>query len=119
MVELTEYTLVVLVSALFAAASVSVYGSFSKFETTAGTQSSFSSIESLVLRAAEDGNSSGTVAVPQSTLACDGGVLSLRTPDDVVSATLPLTCDFDIQLSGGLQNVSFDYSSSILSAKVS
>lgn len=119
MVELTEYTLVVLVSALFAAASVSTYETFSKFETVAEVEGSFSTITSLVTQASQDGSSSGTLALPQSTLACSDGMLSLRASGEAVNRTYPFACSFDLEIPGGLETVSFDCNSSTLSARVS
>lgn len=119
MVELTEYTLVVLVSALFAVASIATYGAFSGLESRAEMESSFSTLETLASAALQNGSSKETILFPQSVLSCGGGKLGLASSSANLTVKLPLDCDFRFAVSSGAHTVQFSYRPPFLSAEVS
>ena len=118
MVEITEYTIVVFVSALFALASVSVYASFSQFESSAQTDSSFSSIVALAVGAVTNGSARESLLLPDSTLSCMGGTLDLKTSTADLRADVGEACDFSLPIDQGSRSVSFSSNGSTLTAEV-
>lgn len=118
MVEVTEYTIVVFVSALFAVASVSVYASFSQFESAAQTEGSFSSMVTLALSAEANGSARESLPLPDSTLSCRGGVLDLRTTTTNLKADVGESCGFSVPIEQGTWTVSFSLNGSTLAAEV-
>lgn len=118
MVELLEYTMAVLVSSLFIAGSVGVYGAFSTFETDMQLRASFTSVSDLAYTASIHGAARADLNFPPSTLSCSGRNLSLSTGASVLSGTVPCECQFSLVLAGGIHSVSFSVVDSRLVASV-
>lgn len=118
MAELVEYTLVVMASTLFVAGSVLVYGGFSSFESGVSLHATFAAVSSLASKAMEDGTAKGVVTLPGATIACHGGLLSVKVGSSSQNEALPLSCDFEETFSGGAATLVFTDESSRLSLAV-
>jgi hypothetical protein len=108
MAEVFEYALVALVSSIFVAGSVGAYGAFSSFENNLQLRTTFSSVSDLANSAALHGSSMATLNFPPSSnLACSGGSLSLTTDSSAMTGSIPLKCQFAIDLSPGKHEITF------------
>ena len=118
MAELLEYTLAVLVSSLFIAGSVGIYGAFSAFETNMQLKATFASVTDLANTASIHGTARADLNFPPSTLSCTGGRLSLSTGASVLSGPVPYDCQFSVNLASGTHSLSFSVMGSSLTASV-
>jgi hypothetical protein len=119
MVELFEYCLVFLVSALFVAGSVATYDSFSGFASGLQFKAASASIARLADEAVSSGSATGEVAVPASTLRCEGGVLTLASGNMTEQHWVPAACDFVLGVQGGVRSFGFRYQGQLLTISVS
>ncbi len=101
MAELTEYSLVVLVSALFVAGSVATYNTFGGYESDLRTRADFVAVAAMASRAIENGTSGGTVTTGTSSVSCQDGTLHFASGTLQLSSSLPARCSFDVSLSPG------------------
>lgn len=108
MVELIEYSLVVLVSTLFVAGSVVSYGSFSDFETGVSLRSEFSAVSELAQRAVWGGTTSAYLQLPESTISCQGGTLAVSAGSFAQQTGVGVPCGFSIHVTGGGYTLRFD-----------
>ncbi len=118
MVEILEYCLVVMVSTLFIAGSVATYGSFSSFESALQQKAAFAAVSGLASRAIQNGTSEATLSLPSSTIGCEGGSLSLSSGTFDGRQTMPVACDFSINVTQGPHLVRFTEVSDLLSLSV-
>jgi hypothetical protein len=118
MVEVIEYTLVVLVSALFVAGSVTTYDSFSSYESGLNAKAEFSAITAMASLAVENGTSTGTIVLPRSSLSCASGTLSFTSGSVTLSASLGVPCGFAYALDNGAHRLDFAMKESSLSLEV-
>ena len=110
--------MVILVSTLFAGASVATYGEFAKFESAAEASVSFSDLLTLASEAMENGTTTSTLFIPASTISCTGGVLSMTTTGSVQTQRIATDCAFQVEVSRGTHTVILTEASG-LSMKVS
>lgn len=117
MTEIVEYTLVVMVSTLFVAGSVVAYNSFSAFESGLQLRAAFAAVSGLASQAIENGSSRGTMTLPDSTISCAGGSLSLSSGASTEGQSVPIACDFAVKVTGGSHVLRFSerYSHLVLS----
>lgn len=118
MAELVEYSMVVMVSTLFVAGSVLTYDSFSSFESGLQAKAAFASVSELASQALNEGESSGVVVLPRSTISCSGGTLTLDSGSFSVAQGVPCACSFDIEVTGGPHVVGFSKGPAGLSLSV-
>lgn len=107
MAELVEYTLVVVVSALFMVGSVTVYGDFASFQSGLSLRAEFDAVSALASKAAEYGTARGMMSVPPSTIACQGGTLTVAVGSASMNESLPLRCRFALTFTGGVHTLEF------------
>ncbi|MDG6920505.1 MAG: hypothetical protein JRN59_03155 [Nitrososphaerota archaeon] len=118
MTEILEYCLVVMVSSLFVAGSVATYGSFSEFVSEVQFKAAASTVSALAMEALANGTSQGAVALPPSTISCDGGVLAFSSGSQVAVEDLHTSCSFELSVQSGMHEVAFSANGSGLSAEV-
>ncbi len=118
MSELLEYSIAVMVSTLFVAASVMVYGSFTSFESGLQLRTAFQSVSGLASQAIADGSARGTVVVPSSTMTCIGGTLGFRSGESALTQELPVGCDFSVNLPAGTRTFVFSVAEGLLHVAV-
>jgi NO-binding membrane sensor protein with MHYT domain len=119
MTEILEYALVALVSSIFVAGSVGAYGAFSSFESNLQLRTTFASVSDLASSASLHGTSMASLEFPpSSTLSCSEGTLSLTTGPSVLAGSIPLNCQFAINLSAGNHKVTFSVHDNTLFAVV-
>ena len=119
MVEIVEYTLVVMVSTLFVAGSLLVYGGFTQFESGLSLHAAFGGVSGLVSKAIADGSAAATIPMPSSTLTCQGGTLCMRVGGSAINESIPLGCDFAVSVSACVHTLEFRDDSSQLELSVS
>lgn len=119
MAELLEYALVVMVSTLFVAGSVAVYGGFSSFESGLSLRAAFDQVAALASKAIANGTSAATVPFPSSTITCQGGSLGVSLGGSTLSESVPLGCSFAVSVHGGVHTLKFRDDSSRLELSVS
>ncbi len=119
MVELLEYALVVMASTLFVAGSVLVYESFATFESGLSLRATFEGVSGLVSNAIANGSATATMSIPSSTIACQGGTLSVKVGGSVLEDRVPLGCSFAVTVPAGVHTVEFRDDSSRLELSVS
>lgn len=107
MVELLEYALVVMVSTLFVAGSVTVYGEFATFESGLSLHATFDGVSGLVSEAIANGTATATLAVPSATITCQGGRLGITAGGSSLEESIPLGCAFDVSITGGVHTLEF------------
>ncbi len=118
MAEVVEYTLVVLTALVFAGASVAVYGQYAQVQAAFVSKASFSELTNLAQDAVLNGSSTSSFVIPQSTLTCSGGALSLSTSSGNQSAATGVSCDFHFNIQAGLHTFVFTYNSTVLTLGV-
>lgn len=118
MVELVEYSMVVLASALFAGASVATYSSFTRFEGDLAAHAAFSELSTLAMHAVDNGTSRSSISLPGGSIACHAGLLTFTTGALVLNQTLRTECSFDTEVTPGMHTVTFTEGSSGLLMKV-
>lgn len=118
MAELVEYTLAVMVSALFVAGSVAVYGNFSSFQSGLSLRAEFEAVSGLASKAVQNGSARASMSLPPSTIACRGGILSVAVAGASLNESLPLGCAFTVAVPGGVHTLSFTDGSSGLGLTV-
>lgn len=119
MAELLEYALVFLVSMLFVAGSVATYDAFSAFASGAEFKLASTSVLRLANEAIADGNATGAVTVPASTLSCEQGTLSFSSGNQTEDAGVAASCDFELSLQAGVRSFGFRFSGQQLTVSVS
>ena len=119
MTEVVEYSLVVLVSALFISGSVVTYDSFSSFASGVQLRAAASTLGGLALEAMANGTATASVTIPSSVVRCGGGVLTVSSDGMSEGQNLAANCDFSVTIQGGAHRVRFSYSESLLSMAVS
>lgn len=107
MVELLEYSLVVLVSTMFIAASILSFGAFSGFEGGVNLKAEYSALSTLALEAAGGGSSRAVLFLPQSTVTCEGGVLTVTSGSTSQGGGVGAACDFSVGVRAGVHAVAF------------
>ncbi|HYC26851.1 MAG TPA: hypothetical protein VEB67_02370 [Nitrososphaerales archaeon] len=118
MAQIVEYTLVVLVSTLFAGASLGAYVIYSKFESGVQLQAGSAELGGLAREAAGQGHSSGSLYLPQSTLACSGSTLVLYEGGSSATQAAGAPCSFSLGVSAGVHTFEFHDTAGSLSASV-
>lgn len=118
MAELVEYSLVVLVSALFVAGSAATYGSFLSFEAKVQFGASSSAVEGLAAQAVAEGRSDALLSLPASRISCSVGTLQFTAGDLSASEPVSLPCDFTVNVPPGVHMVAFDAGPSALTVSV-
>lgn len=119
LVEVLEYTLVILVSVMVIGFSFSTYSAYTASITSAGERATYSSVVGLAYAAIEQGSSAANITLNRSSVTCVGGRLAFASPAYSASSTLPATCDFEyVQLSGPHQ-LSFVFAGGVLTLGVS
>ncbi len=118
MAELFEYSLAIIASVLLSGASVQVYSSYTNTVTGLQFKSTFDSVLSLATQSLGNGSSRATIDFQASTLSCSGGVLSLTSASDHVSASVNNSCNFSYQIQPGLHTLVFAGNPSGLSLRV-
>lgn len=101
MVELFEYTLVVLVSTLLVGSALATYDAFIGLESKVEGKAAFEALVELASRASSNGTSQSTLALPSGTIACNGGVLSFSSQGSSESESIPEGCSFSKKVSAG------------------
>jgi len=119
MTEVIEYALVVMVSALFITGSVAVYNSFSTFESNLQLKGTLASITDAAYKATAAGNASARVSVPESTIGCEDGSLTLSSGPEGFASQVPAECNFSISLPPGEHALLFSVSSGNLTLEAS
>lgn len=107
MVEILEYSLVVLVSAAFVVGSVVSYGAFTSFESGVGLRAEFASVSSLAQGAIQDGASHATLSLPDSTISCQGGSLVVSSGSLSQQTDVGVPCSFSVHVADGSHSLSF------------
>lgn len=118
MTELVEYTLVVMVSTLFVAGSVLVYGNFSSFESGLSLRASFGAVYALASRALGNGSAQATLSLPSSVISCHRGVLGVSVGSLSENGSFPMGCDFTYTVPGGVHTLLFRADASQLDLSV-
>jgi len=118
LVEITEYTLAVLVSTLLVGGSVATYTTFARLEYSSEADASLAALVGLANDAVANGHSSATLLLPTSTLTCSNGALTMLMGNNTVSSPIGGTCEFVASINGGVHTVSFDSQSSGLRFQV-
>ena len=119
MAVLIVYALVVMVSTLFVAGSVLVYGGFTAFESGLSLRAAFDGVSGLVSKAIANGSAFATMPIPSSTIECQGGTLSMTAGGSSINDTFPLGCAFAVSVPGGVRTIEFRDDSSQLELSVS
>jgi hypothetical protein len=119
MTEIVEYSLVVVVSALFVTGSVVVFNSFSSFESGLQLRATFAAISGVALQAVDSGSAKATMSIPASTIWCEHDSLTMSTGSATVAGDLPIDCNFSLNVGGGLHTLLFTRHSTLLSLSVS
>jgi hypothetical protein len=119
MVEILEYALVVMVSMLFVAGSVLVYGGFASFESGLSLHASFDGVSGLVSEAIANGSATATMTFPSSAITCQRGMLSMNIGGSSLTESVPLGCAFEVSVTGGVHTLEFRDDSSQLELSVS
>lgn len=107
MAEVLEYSLVVLVSSFFVAGSAMAYSSYSSFAAGLQFKASSAALMGIANGAYINGTSQGDIVLPASTISCTNGLLIFRTDSHVDQRSLPVECDFSVQVPGGPHLVRF------------
>ena len=118
MTEILEYCLVVMVSSLFVAGSAATYVSFSGFVADVQFKAASSAVSALAMEALANGTSNAALALPPSTISCEGGVLAFASGSRVALEHLSAPCSFDLSVPGGTHEVVFSRNGSGLSMEV-
>ena len=118
MAEITEYSLIFLVSTLFVAGSVATFDSFMTYETQVGVRADFAAISALASHAVAAGASEGNVSTGVSSVSCEAGTLSFASGSLTMSSNLPVGCSFRLSLSSGVHTLRFSMEPSGLVLRV-
>jgi len=119
MVEVLEYSLVFLASSMLVGFSFAAAYSFQGVSRQIEDRAAFSSLTATAWGAIEHGDSSVTLGVVNSSVACTGGVLSFSSPYYSAVADIPAGCDFAFQRLDGQHIFGFASSGGWLELKVS
>jgi hypothetical protein len=119
MVELVEYVLVVAASTLFVGGSVAVYASFTTLESDLQLKTTFAAVSGLAQLSIEDGTSKMAMAVPGATIACENGSLAVSLGSKGIARSVPVECDFALDVSPGYHDLEFTTTGSHLMLSVS
>jgi len=119
MVEVLEYSLVLLASSLLIGFSISAASSFWGVSLETEDRAAFSGLAATAWGALEHGNSSVTLEVSNSSVYCVGGALTFSSPRYSAVADLPADCDFAYQQLDGQHLFSFATVGSWLELRVS
>jgi len=118
MTEIIEYTLVVMVSALFVTGSVAVYDSFSGLESKLQLEGTLATVSDLALQAAASGTSSATLSLPGVTISCEQSNLTIYSGSVEVAHSVPVPCDFTRTVGAGDHSLTFTVAGGALSLEV-
>jgi hypothetical protein len=118
LVELVEYTFVVLAGLLFAGASVAVYGQFSEARSGLAASAALDEVAGLAREAEANGTASYSIVVPPTTIACSDRTLSANSSGVSLSEGLDSPCGFSLQLTGGAHTFTFSEESGTLTLSV-
>ncbi|MDE1858414.1 MAG: hypothetical protein KGI26_05055 [Thaumarchaeota archaeon] len=118
MAELLEYCLVFLVSTLLVAGSVATYDSFSGFVTGLKFRLASTSIAGLASEAVAQGRAAAALAVPASSVSCQGGVLTYTSGGMTRQQSVGAACDFAVNVPGGTHTFGFSYGGRLLNMTV-
>lgn len=118
MAELVEYGLVVLVSSLVMAFSVVGYGSFASSVSAATQQADYSSYVANAFAAIQQGSSTVTLTLENTTLSCSHGTLLFASPAVSTEDVLPIGCHFEFQDLSGSHRLFFSSSGGTLNLRV-
>jgi hypothetical protein len=116
--ELVEYCLVVMVSTSFVAGSVVAYNAFSSFESGLQLRATFAEVSALAAQAVDEGSSRATLSLPASTIECGHDSLQVSTGPAAISESLPVDCDFSLNVGAGLHTILFTTRSAQLDLSV-
>ena len=119
MSELVEYSLVVMVSALFVSGSVLVYDEFASFGSGLSLRAAFDEVSAVASQSLENGSATATLTLPPAEVSCSGGVLSVTIAGSSLNGSIPTGCAFAVNVPGGTSTFSFNCVSSRLELTVS
>ena len=107
MVELLEYALTVMASALLMTGSVVVYNSFTSYEAGLQLRGTFSAVEDVAASAIANGSAASTLPLPASTIGCEGNTLYVSVGLATMSQGIAAECGFRTRIPDGTHLVSF------------
>ncbi len=108
MAEIVEYSLVVLVSALFVSGSVVVYGSFTSFESDLQLRATYAAVSNLASQAAENGSATASLSMQGTTIGCSGDSLVVSVGSKGLAGSIPSSCDFVLDVPSGVHDLTFE-----------
>jgi len=114
MVELVEYAVAFMASALLVGGSVVVYNSFTSYEVELQLKGTFSEVAGVAQSALLNGSARSTVLLPDSTIGCERGTFYVSAGAGTISQTIPAGCDFQAKVSAGTHLLTFNASSGML-----
>ncbi len=119
MVEIMEYSLVLLTSVLFAGSGVYIFAAYALHVGEASASATFSSIVSAAYSSIEGNSERRVVAfLSNATISCRGGTLSYRSGSSRLSAAIPVDCNFSYEGLSGVRTLAFRGAPTGLTLKV-
>lgn len=118
MVEVLEYTLVILASTVVVAFSFGVYANYVSTIDTSTNEAAYSAVVTLAHAAVEHGNATASLALQDATIGCESGNLSYTSPWYSSNSLLPVDCSFHSGELSGLRRLSFAYTDGRLALQV-
>ena len=108
MVEIMEYSLVLLTSVFFAGFGVYLFADYSVHVTQAASSATFSSILSTAFSSLESSSERRVVVfLSNATISCEGGTLSYSGGSSRLSARIPIGCNFSFEGVSGVRTLIF------------
>ncbi|HYA55556.1 MAG TPA: hypothetical protein VED22_02040 [Nitrososphaerales archaeon] len=111
MVELVEYAVAFMVSALLVGGSVVLYNSFASYEAGLQLRGTFSVVAGVADSALLNGSAATTIPLPASTIGCEGGTFYVSEGSETISQTIGSGCNFLATVSAGTHVLSFSTTS--------
>jgi len=111
MVELIEYAIALMASALLVGGSVAVYNSFISYEAELQLRGTFSVVAGGADSALLNGSAKLTVPLPESTIGCEAGTFYVSVGSGTISQSIAAGCDFQTRVSAGTHLLTFSTSS--------
>jgi len=118
LVEVLEYTLVVLVSSVMAGLSLGVYGGYLSAVAPSTGEVAFASVVALAHAAIEHGNATATLALDHAEIECESRSLGFTSATFSQNLPLPVDCSFPPQEITGSRRLTFEYSAGRLTLQV-
>jgi len=118
MVELVEYAVAFMASTLLVGGSVVLYNSFTSYEVGLQLRGTLSAVAGVAQSALLNGNARSTVLLPESTIGCEQGTLSVSVGSGTISQAIAAGCDFQARVSAGTHLLTFNATSGTLELAV-